>query len=358
MGADVQPHFFFHGGDPQADAHVQHLGYHIGDHEGKDYGHDHRQELEAQLLGVAVEQAVGAAAVHFQGGEQPGGDHAPGAGHAVAGPDVHGLVQVAVLAEPDGVIAQGRGNGADDHGRQGGDEARGRGHRGQAHHHAGGDPQGAGTAVYPAQHHPDQAGGGRRGVGGEQGVDRHAVGRQGAAGVEPEPAHPEEAGPQNRVGDVMGFHGDLAETFPGADDHGEGQGRVTRGDVHHSAAGEIQDAHDVQPAALAPDPVGQGVIDQGHPDKAEDQKRLEAHPFHKGPGDQSRGDHREHHLERGKEPVGDGLGIVHVRQGPHAVEPEKVEPADEAADIGSEGQGVAVQDPLNPGQGHKNVTQG
>ncbi len=124
----------------------------------------------------------------------------------------------------------------------------------------------------------------------------------------------------------MGFHGDLAETFPGADDHGEGQGRIACGDVHHGAAGEIQRPQDVQPAALAPDPVGQGIIDQGHPDEAEDQKGFEAHPFHKGPGDQSRGDHREHHLEGGKEPVGNGLGIVRVGQGPHAVEPRKLNP--------------------------------
>ena len=156
----------------------------------------------------------------------------------------------------------------------------------------------------------------------------------------------------------MGFHGDLAEAFAGADDQGEGQGRVARGDVHHGAAGEIQDAQGAQPAALAPDPVGQGIIHQGHPDEAEEQKRLEAHPFHKGAGDQGRGDHREHHLEGGKEPVGDGLGIVRVGQGPHPVEPQKVEPADQPADIGAEGQGVAVQDPLDPGQGHKDVTQG
>ena len=149
----------------------------------------------------------------------------------------------------------------------------------------------------------------------------------------------------------MGFHGDLAEALAGADDHGEGQGGKARGDVHHGAAGEIQDPQGVQPAALAPDPVGQGIIDQGHPDEAEEQKGLEPHPFHEGPGDQGRGDHREHHLEGGEEPVGNGLGIIRVGGGPHAVEPQKVEPADEAADVRAEGQGVAVQAPTGPRPG-------
>ena len=121
----------------------------------------------------------------------------------------------------------------------------------------------------------------------------------------------------------MGLHGKLAEAFAGTDDQGEGQGRKPRGDVDHGAAGEVQDAQVVQPAALAPDPVGQGVIDQGHPDQAEEEKGLEPHPLHKGPGDQGRGDHREHHLEGGEEPVGNGLGVVGVGGRADAVEPQE-----------------------------------
>ena len=144
--------------------------------------------------------------------------------------------------------------------------------------------------------------------------------RQGAAGVEAEPAHPQEPGSQDGEGDVVGFHGELAEALAGTDHHGKGQGGITRGDVDHGAAGEVQDPQFIEPAALAPDPVGQRIIDQGDPDEAEEQEGLEAHPFYEGPGDQGRGDHREHHLEGGEEPVGNGLGVVGIGGRAHAGE--------------------------------------
>ena len=54
MGADVQTHFFFHGGDPQTYAHIQHLRHHVGDHKGEDNGDHHPKQLALQFLVVVV----------------------------------------------------------------------------------------------------------------------------------------------------------------------------------------------------------------------------------------------------------------------------------------------------------------
>ena len=114
----VQAHFLFQLIDPQAHDAVEYLGQHEGDHEDEYDGHRHAEGLDAQLAGVAVEQA--GRLVDLRGREKAGGQGAPGAGHAVAGPDVQGLVQVSGLAEADGVVADGRRDGPDDDGPQGG----------------------------------------------------------------------------------------------------------------------------------------------------------------------------------------------------------------------------------------------
>ena len=48
------------------------------------------------------------------------------------------------------------------------------------------------------------------------------------------------------------------------------------------------------PAAHSPDPVGQGIIDEGRPEDRKDQKGGKFHPFRKGADDQGRRDDGEH----------------------------------------------------------------
>ena len=128
--------------------------------------------------------------------------------------------------------------------------------------------------------------------------------------------------------------------------------------MDHRASRKIQNAHLFQPSALAPDPMAQGIVDQRRPQEAEKQERLEFNALHKGAGNQSRRDDREHHLKSGKKPVGNRLAVVSVGQCADPRKPEIVQTPDETLDIGAEGQRVTVQHPLNADQGHEDITQG
>ena len=142
----------------------------------------------------------------------------------------------------------------------------------------------------------------------------------------------------------------MAETPARADDQHRGQGRHAAGGVHHQAAGKIEHAKPCQPAAAAPHPVADRVVDQQRPKQAEDDKSRETNPLGKGAGDERRGDHREHalvdheHQVRHRGRVG-GAGL-----GGHPAQPGPGEAADEAAQVRTETERVADPDPL---QGHQ-----
>ena len=100
-----------------------------------------------------------------------------------------------------------------------------------------------------------------------------------------------------------------------------------------------------QPAAHAPDPVRDRVIDERRPEQAEDHERLEALALGERAGDQRRGDDGEHHLEDHERLVRDRRRVVGVRLLADALQAEPVEPADEAAAVGAEGQAYSPRAP-------------
>jgi len=128
--------------------------------------------------------------------------------------------------------------------------------------------------------------------------------------------------------------------------------------VHHRSAGEIEDAHVLQPPPLTPDPVTEGIVDEGRPQQAEEQEALEADALHEGARDQGGRDDGEHHLEGGKEALRDRLGVVRVGRGIDALEPDEIQAADESVDRAAEGKRVPVGHPLHPDEGHEDVAQG
>ena len=146
-------------------------------------------------------------------------------------------------------------------------------------------------------------------MGGDEGRAGQAVRGQGAAGVEAEPAEPEEAGPEDGHGQVVRNEGLPAVALPAANDQGGGQGGDTGVDVHHRAPGKVQGPQVLEPAAVSPDPVGHRVIDQRGPQEHEHQKGTELQALRPGPGDQRRGDDGKHGLKNHKRHVGNGFRI-------------------------------------------------
>ena len=80
------------------------------------------------------------------------------------------------------------------------------------------------------------------------------AGGERAAGIEPEPAEPEQAGAEQHERHVVRQQRRLLEVAPLADDDRRDQRRDAGIHVHHGAAGEVERAHVGQPAA-APHPV-------------------------------------------------------------------------------------------------------
>ena len=104
MGTDIQPYLLLDGGDPQTDTPVQQLGYYIGGSETKDNGDDHSYKLDTHLSGISEKQTVGAIAIHGNRGKQTGGEHAPGTGDAVTGPDIQRFIQFTSVSKTHGII--------------------------------------------------------------------------------------------------------------------------------------------------------------------------------------------------------------------------------------------------------------
>jgi len=118
--------------------------------------------------------------------------------------------------------------------------------------------------------------------------------------------------------------------------------------------------------------MGEGIIDEGGPEKNEDAPCGKLDPLGHRTGDECHGDHGEHALEHGEDIFGDGTGLgrhvleqgidrVAILEGDEPVEHRLGKVADQAADrIGSEGQRVADDGPLDTDDphGHKGVHEG
>ena len=159
----------------------------------------------------------------------------------------------------------------------------------------------------PLDQHPGEAGDrggdlrdGHRHAGLHAGGDRRA-------GVEAEPADPQQRGADEGQHHVVAGAGVLA--LAEADRaHQAGDAGV---DVHHRAAGEVEHLdHGVgiavgEEAVRSPDPVRDRRVDEDRPQADEPQHGRELHALGEGAGDQRRRDDREGHLEADVDGLGD-----------------------------------------------------
>src|SRR5207342_358930 len=76
----------------------------------------------------------------------------------------------------------------------------------------------------------------------------------------------------------------------------------------------------------------------------------------KGPGDQRGGNDRKHHLIDHKSLMGNRGSIVGVRFRADSVQAQPVEISDDSTYVGSEGESITPEDPLNTDQGDNNKT--
>ena len=110
-----------------------------------------------------------------------------------------------------------------------------------------------------------------------------------------------------------------SEVLAGAEDDGADEGGVTRGHVHDSPPGEVEDAGLHEEAVRVPGHVGQGAVDEDGEEDDEDQVGGEADTLGNGTGNQRRGDDGELELEGedisgfcGRTTSGEVLHTVHT----------------------------------------------
>ncbi len=173
-------------------------------------------------------------------------------------------------------------------------------------------------------------------------------GAERGAGVEAEPAHPQQA-----RADEAEHHGvrrhvgvRIAEAFAEVD--GSDQRGDARSDVDDGAAGEVEAGNvaavGVEQPAHAPDHVGHGAVDEKRPERKKDGHGAELHALSEGAGDEGRGDDGEHELVDHVGLLGNGGGVVGVGSKPNAAQEEVLEAADEEVAV-AEGQRVAERWP-------------
>ena len=100
---------------------------------------------------------------------------------------------------------------------------------------------------------------------GDKGSGRDLIGRKCGTAVEAEPAEPEQRSTQHGHRQTVRHEIGSAKTLSWTDDKYAGQRRHTTGCMDHQTAGKIHHTNPAEPAAAAPDPVADRVVDKHRP---------------------------------------------------------------------------------------------
>ena len=208
--------------------------------------------------GIAVEQA-GVRGLDRGRGEDAGGDGAEHPADAVDREDVERVIDLGACPQERGAVAQAAGDETDDQRAARRHEARRRGDRHEPGDRAAGGPDDADLArVGVAREDPGDRRRGGRDVGDGEGAGGQAAGGQRGAGVEAEPAEPQQPGAEDGHRHVMRL-GLLAVHGASPDHQRDDQRGDARADVDDRAAGEVERAELEQPAVASTTPSGRSA---------------------------------------------------------------------------------------------------
>ena len=189
--------------------------------------------------------------------------------------------------------------------------------------------QGGAAPHPPLRHAPGQRTAGCGDVRDQHGQPGPAVSGQGRSGIEPKPAHPQQAGARHRQAQVEGGEGFASVAQPGAQGVGRDQGRRPGVDVNDGTTGKVECAHLCQPAARLPHPVGHWGVHQQQPQPGEPEQGGKAHPLHQRTHYQGTGDDGKRQLEHGKHRFGQvrcNVAGRHLPRGTQQFQPLKPGP--------------------------------
>ncbi len=366
MLGEVEAGGFLFWGEAEADGFIHHEEDGEGSDDGDGPGDGNADELVQDLMGVAFEQAGGEGValgivaedgVDGGDGEDTGEECSDGAASAVDAEGVERVVVAKVVFEAgDHIEAEDAGDEPDEQGGHGLDESRGGGDGDEAGDGSGDGSEGGGFAILePLGEGPTDGCRGGGEVGGDKGGGGECSGVESGAGVEAEPAEPEEAGSDAAEDEGVGRHGGFGIADAFAEVEGGDEGGNPGGDVDDGAAGEVEAgeaaAGDVEQSADTPDHVGHGAVDDDRPEDEEGAGGGELHTLGEGSGDEGWGDDGEHELVDHVGLVGDGGCVGGFGGEADAAEEEVLESTDEGIAV-AEGEGVADDGPEDGDDSH------
>jgi hypothetical protein len=298
----VEAFHFFRLRSADRQHHVHQLEQHEADTPAVDGRGEHRSTLNQQLARVAIQETI-RDTIDRLFGEHTGQQRADRSANAVRGQYVERVIERCPRTQLQREIAGDCGDAAEQDRVHRVDEAGGRRNRDET------DDDGCccadGSCLARAHHIKEGPDHQRRRRRQHRGDERQACNRTGgerAAGVESEPAEPQNAGTQKHERNVVRQQRRGAVLRALAEHHSRHDGRRRRVHVHDRAAGEIKRAPLRQPSA-APYPMRDWCVDRKHPQG--DKRRVggKAHALDNRSGNQCRGDDRECALESHEEHV-------------------------------------------------------
>ena len=237
--------------------------------------------LNSHLPGIPRKQAVAAGGVHEFRGEHAGQQGARDSGHAVAGEHVERVVELRAGPNLDSRIADAGREHTDREPGQRGYVSSGRRDADETDDETGCRADRRDLAgAYQVEPRPSDEGRGRCGIRVHERERREPVRRECRAGIEAEPAKPEQAGAEQYQRDVVRRNGNTAVIAPWPEEPCGDERGHTGADMDDGAAREVQRTTLQQPPIGAPHPVRQRVVDQRRPEDQEHDVTSEAHPLH------------------------------------------------------------------------------
>ena len=210
----------------------------------------------------------------------------------------------------------------------------------------------------PLYEGPAQPASGPGKVGGGKGAGGQGAAIERAAGIEAEPADPEQSRANEREHDVVRWHRLMRKAAALAEDERADERGGAGADVDDGAAGKVEHGQmtaerPIEVTTFPPDHVRERAVNERQPEHHEQHEGAEFHPLRKGTGDERRRDDGKHHLEKHEGLRGHGGRVVGVWRSADAFQ-EKVlgEAADEGIPI-AEGQAVADDKPEHRHERHE-----
>ena len=314
--------------------------------DGERISDDRRDDLRHQEVRIAVEKSVRASRIDGRRRKETRRDRPPGAAEAVHAECVERIIVAHLLLEHrNSAIADSAADETDEDGGHRRDEASGRRDGDETGDAAGRRAEHCRlAAAHPLEEHPADCRGGRRALRRDERVRRECVRAERRAGIEAEPAEPEERRAEHRHRQIVREHCRPAVAAALAEQDAERETGDTGEDVDDEAARKVERA-ELREEAAAPDPVRHRVVDEDGPEQDEERERAELHALRERTRDERRRDDGEHALERDERELGNRAVLENVHA--DVREAELLKAADEAADVRTERHRITEDQPLD-----------